>query len=104
MKNTEAALRLCVAVAEHCDMPNSAARIASWIVGAAEKTGGLPLEVSVGEIQAGFVRGTTGVDGTGCHHNTISAALGWLQEHGILTVSPGRYLSGGHSSKIISFV
>lgn len=104
MQVDQAALRLCVAVAENSEMPNTTARIAAWVVGTAQKLGGFPLEVSVKEIQHGFIRGSTGVDGTGCHHNTISAALDWLQENRILQVSSGRYLSGGHSSKVITFV
>lgn len=102
MNTIAVAARICVAVSENEDIPNPTARIAAWIVGVALRSGGFPIEVSVHEMQRGFPLGSHAVAGTGCHHNTIKAALEWLQDHELLQVAQGAYLSGGKYKHIIS--
>ena len=97
-----ASAKLCSLVVDHDDISNPAVRIGAWIVGAAAVRGGFPLEVTVREIQEGFVHEGREVAGTGCHHQTISRCLEWLSDTKFLTVKEGRSLSGGHASRIIT--
>lgn len=97
----QAAVRLCVAVAQNHDIPSPTARIAAWLIGVAELRGGFPIEVSCRQIQLGVDQDGVKVQGTGCHNATIRESLEWLETRGLISISEGAYSGGGHNSLMI---
>jgi hypothetical protein len=98
-KHTQAD-KLCTVVSQTRDMSNATARIAAWMVGAANATGGFPIELSYRQVKEGFTKEGKDVPGTGSRTETIKAAFDWLEEKGYLTVIEGSAIGFGHSSRL----
>lgn len=89
----------CRMVADSPDISNAAARFGAWLTGAAEATGGFPVELSVHQIRYGFTRAGKDVQGMGGRYETINASISWLEENGHLTTNEGRAIGFGHLSR-----
>lgn len=98
--STTYADRLCNLVAQTKDMPNATARIAAWLVGAAEQVGGFPVSLSYRQIKDGFARNGVQVQGTGSRVETIKAAIDWLETRGMLQSIEGGASGFGHSARL----
>lgn len=94
------ALSFCRAVAENPSINNSDARIGAWIIGAAERTGGFPMELTYRDICKGFTRNDVTVEGLGSRYETIRAALDSLEGLGLLTLEEGKDVGFGYTSKL----
>lgn len=94
MLGNNLAERFCQLVAESPEMSNATARIGAWMIGAAIKTGGFPLEISMRQVTHGFKtrgpkRDRIKVEGTGSKDITVRTALNWYEERGYLTSTQG---------------
>ena len=90
----------CEVITRNPQMTNATARIGAWLIGAAYKTGGFPIELSFRQIGNGFTRNGVTVEGTGSHATTIRQALEWLEENGHLKSTDGNAVGFGHRSRI----
>ncbi len=95
--------KFCQIVIENPDMSNATVRIGAWLIGAAKKTGGFPLELSIRQINNGFIRRGKKVEGARSRMLTIQEALRWWEDNGYISVKDGRVVTGGSHAKIISF-
>jgi hypothetical protein len=77
-------------VAERPDITNGTARVGMWLIAAAERTGGFPIELNYKQVREGFERNGVHVKGTGCRHETIRAALEWMEQNGYLEAVQGK--------------
>ena len=93
------ALNLCRRSMDR-SLTTSEVKLASWLVAAADKLGGFPVEFSLREIKDGCVRNETALPGWGAHHNTIKAATEGLMDKGLFLVSDGRRKHFGHMSRV----
>jgi CRP-like cAMP-binding protein len=84
------------------DFTPSEVRLASWLIAAADKLGGFPVDVSKRDIKEGFTRGDVTLQGWGAHYRTIGNALESLEERGYITSAEGQYVGYGHKSRIIT--
>jgi hypothetical protein len=78
----------CTSVTDTPGMSNATARVGAWLIGAALKTGGFPVELTMKQFREGFERNGVVVEGTGCRHETVKAAIKWLEKEGLLKVEP----------------
>lgn len=85
------------------EVPANAARVGAWIIGAAEASGGFPIELTMRQIGKGYTKDGVTLVGTGSRWETITDALEWLEDNGVLRSSPGRGVGFGHQSKIYTF-
>lgn len=92
----------CRMVSEEPDISNAAARFGAWLIGAAERTGGFPIELTMHKIRLGFERNGIHVEGMGGRYETINASIEWLQEKGHLSTEEGRSVGFGHHSRAFS--
>lgn len=86
----------CAEIATKKDLPGTAARLGTWLIGAYIHTAEYPLELSINEIVVGFTRKGRTVVGTGANHCTILSAIGMLESRGLLTRTPGSIRAGGY--------
>jgi len=89
---------------KHPDISNATARLAVWFIGAAELTGGFPLELTLRQINEGFEKEGEFVEGTGCRRETMNYAIEWLTRNKFLEVKPGSPVGFGHSSHLYTMV
>lgn len=94
------ALSFCRLIAERPKLNNSDARIGAWIIGAAEMTGGFPIELTYRDIAKGFERNGVVVKGLGSRYETIRAAVETLEGVGALSTEEGKKVGFGYTSKI----
>lgn len=92
----------CKMVATNSKITNAHARMGAWLIGAAEMTGGFPLNLTYTEIQGGFTRDGISVSGTGSRFETIRAAIEALKELGVLEVEEGDETVLGFHSKVFT--
>jgi dihydroxyacid dehydratase/phosphogluconate dehydratase len=95
---------VCDAVTKYPGMTNATAKVAAWLVGAAQRNGGFPIEVSVTQICDGMKLGAFTIAGTGSRPETIRAAINWLIEHQIIEATEGRPVGFGFKSHIYDMV
>lgn len=98
MAPSQAALAFCDLVTRQ-DMPNAAARLGAWLVGAAHRSHGFPIELSFTQMRDGFDTPHGRVLGTGSRMETIKASLSWLEQNGYLSSREGRPLGFGYYSR-----
>lgn len=92
--------KLCHVIASTPDVTNATARIAAWMVGVADITGGFPIELSYRQVTDGFTKDGVIVAGTGSRTETIKVAFEWLEARGYLKVEEGSAIGFGHSSHL----
>ncbi len=83
------------------DMPqlqHGAVRVGLWIAGAAERTGGFPVELYYSYLINGFNRNGVVIPGVAFRPPTVQKSLIALQELGLLTIEEGPMV-GGHAIK-----
>lgn len=94
--------QFCQMVSEEPDISNAAARFGAWLIGAAERTGGFPVELSVHQIRQGFERNGVHVDGMGGRYETINNSISWLEGKGYLAATDGKPVGFGYSARHFS--
>lgn len=104
MTNSDIALHFCEAVPEHRSISNATARLGAWLIGAAHRTGGFPIELSLKQMQGGFIRDGVRVDGTGCRIETLKAAILWMEKNSLLESVQGGRSGGAHNFRIYTMV
>jgi len=80
---------------------SSEVKLATWLINAAEKQGGFPVELTMREIKEGCTIAGSELAGWGAHYRTIGSALEGLQEHGFIVIGEGRPKGFGHQAKVI---
>ena len=96
------ALAFCHVVVNDPTFTNAAARFGVWLIGAADSTGGFPIELSMHQIRAGFEKNGVTVEGTGARHETIRNSIDLIRGCGLFDVSDGKQVGGGHTSNIFT--
>jgi hypothetical protein len=99
---TSTADLFCEMVTEEPTIPHAAARFGAWLVGAAAKTGGFPIELTVHQITKGFERNEVMVQGMGGRYETIRGSVEWLASKGYLAVSEGKGVGFGYSARVFT--
>ena len=89
----------CRMVSNTPDITNATARIGAWFIGAANQTGGFPLELSLAQIRLGFTKGGVHIPGTGSRNETLRASIDYLEKKGFMSSEEGRPQTGGFSSR-----
>ena len=95
---TASASAFCGMVAREPGISHAAARFGAWLIGAAEMTGGFPLELTLHQVRFGFVRDGVGVSGMGGRYETIDAAIKWYTDKGFLECTEGRPVGFGYTA------
>jgi hypothetical protein len=98
------ALAFSEAVADGTLNDNATVKIGAWLIGAAQMTGGFPLELSRRMITLGFEKNGVTVEGTGSRVETVTAALEALENAGILEVEEGESGRSGHRQMLYTMV
>lgn len=93
------ATEVCVRLSKVPEASNAAVRLAVWMLGVAESSGGFPLTLSLRQICRGFSKDGEEFKGTGSRIETVKASIQWLVENGFLDVSDGVYSGFGFTSK-----
>ena len=95
------ALQLCLKSMEGQLSP-SEIKLAAWLIAAAFRLGGFPVEFSMREIKEGCVRGSVALTGWGAHYRTIGAAISGLQDKNVFTVQDGTRRRFGPLNKVFT--
>lgn len=92
--------RLCEQVVKSKDMSNATVRIAAWLLGAANASGGFPLDLSYRQVRDGYNKEGVYIAGTGSRIETIKASFEWLEDRGYLTTEKGNASGFGHTTRL----
>lgn len=99
----ERAGAFCSMVADRPDVSRAVAHLGSWLLGAAAKLDGFPLEVTISGIRDGFVRNGVKVHGMSGRETSIREALAWMQDNKLISISQGNRTGNGHHTQLISW-
>lgn len=94
------ALRLCRRAADE-QLTSSEVKLACWLVAAADRLGGFPVEFSYRDIRIGCDCNGVHIAGWSAHNNTIISTMRSLEEKKLFGTRPGGYRGFGHRSKVI---
>jgi hypothetical protein len=75
-------------------------KLATWLVAAAHRLGGFPVEFSMREIKEGCMRGPIHLEGWSAHYRTIGGAIEGLQDKSLMSVTDGTRRRFGHLNKV----
>lgn len=97
--STGLASEVCIRLSNLPEASNAAVRLAVWMLGVAEVSGGFPLTLSLRQICRGFRKDGKEFKGTGSRIETVKASIQWLEEEGFLAIGDGTYSGFGFTSK-----